>query len=187
MTSSEYSADQNAASSQSLEWLLAQLKPGGLETARRNLDRQRLACFMPLRKETVKRGGRFLDRKVPLFPGYLFVGVPGQARWQPVRNTLGVARLVCSAGDLPARVPPGLIELLVRRCDADGVVREEDPVGIDENVRISRGPMHDLVARVESLDGPGRVAVLMEFMGRSVRADLPRDHLEPVGGSRPAK
>ena len=106
-------------------WSLVQLKPGGLDRARRNLLRLGFQSFMPMRWETRRRNGRLAEGLRPLFPGYLFVLVrPGESRWQTINSTYGVSRVVCLEGGRPTAVPDGLIRTLGAACDAQGVMRQ---------------------------------------------------------------
>ncbi|WP_176442982.1 transcription termination/antitermination protein NusG [Tropicimonas sediminicola] len=161
-------------------WLVAQLKPNGLKAAVLNLERQGIETLMLWRTETIARGRKFFDRQVPLFPGYLFVRPGVGAPWRSIQSTVGVARLIFVTKDHPAEVPQDFIDALAARCDGDGCVQHDRPVKVGQEVRITRGPMHDLVACVERLDGPSRVGVLLEIMGRPVRASLLQRDLESI-------
>jgi transcriptional antiterminator RfaH len=46
-------------------------------------------------------------------------------------------------------------------------------------VKVAAGPFADLVGRLDRLDDKGRVSVLLEFMGGSVRVALPQTLVVP--------
>ena len=75
-----------------LNWYLVQLKPNGHRLAKANLERQGFKTFLPLQNVTKRSAHKFVDRRVPLFPGYMFVKLDiAQNDWRKVNSTLGVA------------------------------------------------------------------------------------------------
>jgi transcriptional antiterminator RfaH len=163
------------------QWYLVQLKPGGFDRARRNLDRLGFASFMPMRWETRRRSGRMIESLRPLFPGYLFVLFrPGEARWRIINSTYGVARIVCLEGGRPTAVPEGLMRSLQAACNADGVMHQPEALCPGRAVRVIRGPFAGFPARIEAMPDRERVLILLEMMGRSVGATVSTAHVEAL-------
>lgn len=174
-------------------WLLVQLRPNQGTRAQVNLRRQGYGCFAPRRAVTRRRGTRLVQDLAPLFPGYLFVSVtPGQP-WHPINGTLGVARLVMRDGRAPQPVPPAVMDDLMARTDASGVLAAAPVLAPGDRVRIEAGPMSGFVARVEAeIDraggargaggAGGAVALLLEVMGQAVRAAVPAHALQRLDG-----
>jgi len=164
------------------EWYAVQLKPGGLDAARRNLHRQGYVAFMPMRPSASGPKGRTRQQKpAPLFPGYLFVHVPEQKQnWRAINSTLGVSRLVMSRPDRPAILPHGFVESMRARCDADGLYRTADNLRPGDSVAMISGPFAGVIAQIESLSQSGRIGVLLEILGRSVHSQVPADYLDVV-------
>lgn len=164
------------STSTSRHWYIAQLKPNGLKSAQRNLERQGFGVFVPMEQRTTRHGGRFKVARFPVFPGYAFLAVdPDAGRWQAIKSTRGVARLV-SFGATPARVSPQLIEALDRRYGDDG---KEPPVALQpgDAVRITDGPFADFVSRVEAVSPERRVHLLIDLLGREARISVDPAHL----------
>ncbi len=159
-------------------WLLAQLKPGGFEQAQTNLARQGYASFMPIRQKTVRKSRKLVTKWVPLFPGYIFVGLGRERTWREINSTYGVARLVMRREHVPQPAPPDLMASLFARCDDEGRILPPERFAPGDRVRIVAGPMADLVAEVERAPDADRVRILLEMMGQAVRAELPREALE---------
>lgn len=112
---------------------------------------------------------------VPLFPGYLFVALDvAAARWRSIQGTVGVSRLVCN-GETPAAVPDGVVEHIQDSEDASGwvVLHPEETLRKGQKVEISDGPFCDLMGIFEALDSKERVIVLLNLLGREVRARVP--------------
>ena len=105
-----------------LSWVLLYTKPYAETWADANLRRQGFLTLLP----RVRRRGGF----APLFPRYLFAAHrPGQST-SPLRSTRGVLYVV-QCGDHAARVPPGVIEQVRARMDAEGLVRLDAAPPVD--------------------------------------------------------
>jgi transcriptional antiterminator RfaH len=178
--SASAAARQDSASAGG-QWYLVQLKPGGGDRARRNLDRLGFETFMPMRWETRRRSGRMTENLRPLFPGYLFVLFrPGESRWRVINSTYGVARIVCLEGGRPTPVPEALMRSLKAACNTDGVLRQREALCPGQDVRVIRGPFAGFPARIEAMPDRERVFILLEMMGRMVGATVSTAHIEAL-------
>jgi transcriptional antiterminator RfaH len=63
--------------------------------------------------------------------------------------------------------------------DQDGTVHFDYALHQGQIIKVTAGPFVDLVGRLERLDDKGRVSVLLELMGGSVRVALPQDLVMP--------
>ncbi|MEM6741502.1 MAG: transcription termination/antitermination NusG family protein [Pseudomonadota bacterium] len=159
-------------------WYLAQLRPNQLNRAWCNLERLGYECFMPRQHATQRKGRQIAPRRVPLFPGYIFLSLKPKQAWRPVNGTFGVVRLVMRDAVTPQPVPEAVMAELLARTGKDGMLLPPINLVPGETVRLQAGPMAGLLAQVEQLDGPGRVRVLLELMGQAVRATLPSAYVE---------
>jgi transcriptional antiterminator RfaH len=140
-----------------------------------HLLRQGFAVYLP---RYLRR--RFHARKVdwvpaPLFPRYLFVGLDlAAARWRAIQSTVGVSHLVCNAGR-PAPLPDAIVAELRQREDDRGFVRmaAEPPFAPGQALRITGGALCDQIGLFDGLTDDERVVVLLDLLGRQVRAELP--------------
>ena len=99
-------------------------------------------------------------------------------RWLAVRSTVGVSRLFTQDGR-PVSVPVGVVESLMGRSNG-GLTRLDYGVSEGQRVRILSGPFADFVGRLEQMDEPGRVKVLLEMMGTAVPVTVDRSALAPA-------
>lgn len=153
-------------------WYLAQVKPQSYRIAERNLRRQKLETFIPLLTRTDAGAGRFVTRTKPLFPGYIFVSCDVQSgAASKINSTLGITRLV-SVGGHPVKVPNGIIASLKARCSQSGVLSDDIPVAVGDDVRVLTGPFADFVATVDQIDPSRRIWVLIDLLGRQTRVGL---------------
>lgn len=149
------------------------MRPNADSIAARNLARQGFTTFQPLEAFTTIRGGRFVARQRPFFPGYMFVGYASAAApWSVVNSTYGVSRLV-KFGDAPVTVPGSLIADLQAACDDKGFIATEVGVMAGSKVEIASGTFTGFVGQVERLTPDHRALVLIEFLGKRTRANLP--------------
>lgn len=162
------------------KWFVLQLKAGGLERARTNLVRQGVSSFMPMRRRTARRAGRLMDVVRPLFPGYLFIELGQDApAWRTINATYGVSKAVCLEPGKPVEVPIGIIAVLKAASSEEGnYVGDPDPFLPGETVRVTAGPFADILACVEVAPECDRIFVLLDMMGREVRAGLRPGDLE---------
>lgn len=158
-----------------LNWYLVQLKPNGHRLAKANLERQGFKTFLPLQNVTKRSAHKFVDRRVPLFPGYMFVELDAaQNAWRKVNSTLGVARIV-SLGGTPTPVPSAIVNEFISRCDDDGVLRPTHGLEVGQDVQVLRGPFANFVAKVEEISPDQRVWIMIDLLGQSSRISVAKD------------
>lgn len=156
----------------SMHWYAVQTKPCQEDKAAFNLRRQGYGVYLP-KYLRLRRHARKTERVArPLFSGYLFVAVDaGRQGWRAINSTLGVARLVVAA-DAPIAVPNAVIEGLRAREDGDGCVRLEPHRHLKsgDTVRVTEGVFESFLGLYEGLTEGERALVLIDFLGRKVRA-----------------
>lgn len=143
------------------------------------LGQQGYGVVCPMTLKTVRRSRRLVDRRVPLFPGYVFIALEGAPEgWRAINSTRGVRSLLTTAEGRPSRLPTGFVEDVLARTADDGVVVSRADLTPGQRVRIRSGAFADLVGQVAELDPPGRVRVLLTLMAREVRVSVPATVVE---------
>lgn len=162
-------------------WFLVYAKPRQEETAKQNLERQGYSVYLPRAVQNRRRAGRRVTVVGPLFPRYLFVRFNVQSdNWAPIRSTIGVAALV-RFGSAPARVPDALIDLLRSNETASGIHEWTDtPLRAGQTVRVAEGVFIGYQGIFLARTSRERVIVLLDIVGRPVRAQLTADQVDPV-------
>jgi transcriptional antiterminator RfaH len=153
-------------------WYVVQTQVNSEAKAAANLDRQGFAVYLPryLKRRSHARKVETVAR--PLFSRYLFVAIDVAAqRWRAVQSTLGVSHLVCWS-DKPASVEDGVINALKAREDEDGFIKlaRRSTFAAGDRVRVIEGAFTDSLALVEGVSDRERVAILLDLLGRQVRA-----------------
>jgi transcriptional antiterminator RfaH len=73
-----------------------------------------------------------------------------------------------------------LVESLIQAAAADGTIRFDFNLREGQSVKVWAGPFADLIGRLERLDDRGRVNVLLEMLGGTIRVTLPRVLVQPI-------
>lgn len=125
---------------------------------------------------------RWKDRRVtlqlPLFPGYVFVRMALQNRFQ-VLQVPGVAKLV-GFGRLPTPLPQGEIDSL-RAGLATGMHAEPHPfLAVGQRVRVKQGPLAGLEGILVRWKGNWRVVLSVDLIHRAIAVDVDASELEPM-------
>lgn len=120
-----------------------------------------------------------------LFPGYVFVHTDLRSNFRRLMATAGITGLVRYGENVP-RIPEAFITDL--RASLENDVREEPPVILKpgQAVMVVEGPFKDWGAVVKGLvPGKERVAILLEFLGRSLELKVAADALmiDPEAGT----
>ena len=163
-----------------MNWYLLQTKPNSHVTACENLRRQGFDVFFPLINKTIKKNGKFLDFKAPLFSGYLFMGSSiDPVPWKSVNGTRGVSKAV-TLDSVYRPVSAHIIEGLQSRCDECGVLRQLNDIVAADRVKIERGPLAEFVCTVDQIKDDKRAWVLIDILQQQTRADVSLEDVSKI-------
>ncbi len=155
-------------------WYVVHTRPNDETRALDNLRRQGFETFLPCHKRRRVHARKVTIVERPLFPRYMFVAFDlVAAPWRAILGTFGVTDLL-RHGDAPTPMPEGVVEAL--QDDAAAHLHDEsDPLTrlrAGDAVRVLAGPFADLVGKFQALDESERVVVLLDLLGREIRAQL---------------
>jgi transcriptional antiterminator RfaH len=163
-----------------IRWYAVFTQPHGETKAVQHLSRQGYLVYLPRYRARVSHARRCQTVLRPLFPRYLFAGIDrASMRWRPILSTLGVADVV-RAGDEPATVPSKIVATIRAREEAGDFDRfnPQHSLRLGEFVRVTAGAFEDMVGTLVELREKDRIVVLLEWLGRSVRAQLAAEAVE---------
>ena len=162
-------------------WIAVHTRPNAETKAAFHLRRQGYEVYLPQYMRHVRhaRRSQFLAR--PLFPRYLFVDLSSREGWHSIRSTVGVSDLVRAGANL-IPVPCEVIDEIRAREDSEGLIRLNHGrrFANGEAVRVDYGSFSGLDGIFETFIDEERVLVLLDILGRQVRAQLPVEALRPV-------
>jgi transcriptional antiterminator RfaH len=157
-----------------IAWYAVHTQPNAEARAEENLSRQGYGVYLPRYRRWVRHARRREIVQRPLFPRYLFTRFDRALMpWRPILSTIGVSAIVCG-NDGPAPVPPQVVESL-RAHAAEGLFDELMParrLQMGDRVRITEGPLENVVGRLAAASAEERVYILCEILGRTVRAEV---------------
>ena len=163
-----------------IRWYAVFTHPHGEAKALEHLLRQGYSAYLPRYRTQVNHARRRQTVLRPLFPRYLFAGIDRTSmRWRPILSTFGVVDIV-RAGDEPAAVPSSIVAALRERETAGDFDRLNPRHALrpGELVRVTSGAFEDMVGTLVELRDQDRVVVLLEWLGRAVRAQLRAEAVE---------
>ena len=163
-----------------MNWYLLQAKPNAHITACENLRRQEFDVFLPLIIKTIKKNGKFLNTKTPLFPGYLFMGTSSEPiPWRSVNGTRGISKAVTLDG-VYRPVSTHIIEGLQQRCNENGIIQRLDEISTGDLAKIERGPFAEFVCTVDDIQDDRRAWVLIEILQQQTKAEISLDDVSKI-------
>ncbi len=163
-----------------MNWYLLQTKSNAHSLASKHLRRQGFDAFLPLITKTVKKNGKFLDAKVPLFPGYLFMGTSiDPVPWKSVNGTRGISKAVTLDG-VYRPVNSEIIEGLQCRCNDGGVIQRLNDIAPGDRVKIEWGPFAEFICTVEDIKHNQRAWVLIDLLQRQARSEISANALSRI-------
>ena len=119
-----------------------------------------------------------------MFPGYFFARFDYAAFNRRIRQGPGVSGFV-QFGDRLGLLPDALIGEIKTSMGKDEIVEVNQGLVPGQNVQITQGPFEGLEALVTRLIAArDRVEILIEWMGRSLRAEASVADLAPLTGPR---
>jgi len=170
-------------------WSVVFTKPRQEQVARDNLTRQAFLTYLPMLKQTKRRRDRWVEVTEPLFPRYVFVALHfGEQDLSPIRSTLGVIDLV-RFGPEPATVPEGIVESLMAAEDPAAAchLARAERFQKGDRVTIAAGPFAGIQAVFEEPSGKGRVALLLDLLGKETRVQIDKNHVVPAPAALAAR
>ena len=163
-----------------MRWYLLQTKPNSHAKACENLKQQGFNVFCPLIVKTTKKNNKFLNRKIPLFPGYIFMGtVIEPVPWNSINGTRGVSKAVTLDGTYQP-VDTQIIEGLKYRCDTDYIVQQIGDIIRGDRVKIERGPFADFICKVDEIADNKRAWILIDLLHKQTRTEIALNDLSKI-------
>lgn len=140
------------------------------KTVNSTLADQNIETFLPLREVLSQWNDRRKRVQLPLFPGYLFVNISLQDRWN-VLNACGVVRILGVNGT-PIPVPVEQIEAVKRLLESN--LRYDTYYYFTQGteVVVIKGPLQGMVGRILERRGNYRLIFSVDMIHRSVSVEV---------------
>ena len=158
-------------------WFVAKTRPNCEQKAQFHLQRQGFEVYLPQLLRRISHARRTTWQPRPLFPSYLFVAMSEmQQRWRAINSTIGISHLICDDRG-PVAVPRGVVDELRDTEDERGLVLTGRNVPFEKGaaVQIMSGALADHIGRFEDTTDDQSVVILLDLLGREVRARVKLD------------
>ena len=163
-----------------MNWYLLQTKPNAHHLAFENLKRQGFEVFLPLIVKTSKKGSRFVNKTVPLFSNYIFMGTKKESiSWRSINATRGISKAVTLDGTY-RHVNNHIIAGIKSRCNKNGIIQIMDDIASGDRVKIERGPFSDFICNVDKIVDSQRALVLVDILQQETRAKVSLNNLSKI-------
>ena len=162
------------------EWYAVHTKRMEEERAAVNLSRWNVPIFAPKLKERHAShwGSEYVSK--PLFASYIFARFNAVRQLHNINFTRGVHNVV-SFGGQPIPIDDDVIEVIKKRLDEDGFVRQGENFKAGDRVRINSGPFRSLVGVFrQNTKNSERVKILLDAMKCQSHVVISRDSINKV-------
>jgi transcriptional antiterminator RfaH len=157
-------------------------QPHAEPKALEHLLRQGYCAYLPRFRTKVSHARRRQTVLRPLFPRYIFAGIDRATMpWRPILSTVGVSHIVGTCEELTP-VPMEIVAA-IREQERSGAFDRFDcrqTLRLGELLRVTAGAFEDMVGRLVELRDQDRVVLLLEMLGRTVRAQFRAEVVEAV-------
>lgn len=137
-----------------------------------HLEEKILEVLVPMQDKIEIKGGKKVNIKEKIFPGYILVKmVLDDISWLAVRTTQGVTSFV-GMGNKPTPISEAEVATIVKFTQTEAPMYKQVFMAND-TVKIVDGPFADFIGKVDSVDQErGKVKVLVSIFGRETPVEL---------------
>jgi transcriptional antiterminator RfaH len=166
-------------------WFCLRTQPKHEHIAATALRRQlEVPCFSPrlrFRKATRRGAVWFVEA---MFPGYLFAEFVYPLLHRRVEHASGIQGVV-RFGDYLATIDSDTIMALQEKAGEEEIVTIDPEIKVGQSIKIAEGAFQGIEALVTHLlPAKERIRVLLEFLGRSMEAEVATPKVLPLGRPR---
>lgn len=138
-----------------------------------HLEHKILDILVPTQEKIEIRGGKKIQIKEKIFPGYILVKmVLDDNSWLAVRTTQGVTSFV-GMGNKPTPIPDHEVKTIVKYMEQGPAQTFKDVYSVDDTIKIIDGPFADFIGKIDAVDKEkGKLRVLVSIFGRETPVEL---------------
>ena len=157
-------------------WFVAHTRPRCEKKLKEYCDREGVPATLPCYRTLHRYRGKTATFLKPLFPGYVFLQLPGLQKQKIYQSDHVANLLVVHDQALFARQ----LEEILKALETDLEIRLAPHIGEGSRVLIKSGPLRGMEGWVEKRHGPATVLLRLDFIGQAAAVKLQADELEPT-------
>ncbi len=137
-----------------------------------HLENKILEVLVPMQEKIEIKGGKKVNVKEKIFPGYILVKmVLDDTSWLAVRTTQGVTSFV-GMGNKPTPISDAEVQTIIKFTKTEAPMYKQ-VFTANDTVKIVDGPFADFIGKIDSVDEEkGKVRVLVSIFGRETPVEL---------------
>jgi len=137
-----------------------------------HLEDKILDILVPMQDKIEIKGGKKINIKEKIFPGYILVKmILDDISWLTVRTTQGVTSFV-GMGNKPTPISNAEVATIIKFTQTEAPMYKQ-VFAVSDAVKIVDGPFADFIGKIDSVDGEkGKVKVLVSIFGRETPVEL---------------
>ena len=137
-----------------------------------HLEEKILDVLVPMQEKIEIKGGKKVNVKEKIFPGYILVKmVLDDVSWLAVRTTQGVTSFV-GMSNKPTPISDAEVQTIIKFTQTEAPMYKQ-VFAVSDAVKIIDGPFADFIGKVDSVDEEkGKVRVLVSIFGRETPVEL---------------
>lgn len=158
-------------------WVAAFTAPNAEIAVRDALQKRDYPVMLPTMMAEMRHARRTMMVDRPVFPRYVFVGIPHGRSWYPLKAITGVGGVLSQHG-APQPLHAKAVDLLRKAIEADAFkVRDEPPFKSGDRVFVTVGQaeIEAFVERVSHTLPAQRIDIMFRLFGKEVRQTVPVD------------
>ncbi len=152
------------------QWFALQIRSRHEKKVARELAAKKVQHYLPLYCSVRQWSDRYKSVQLPLFPGYLFVGISPEEQLL-VLETRGVVRILGSSSG-PSPIPEQEILNLETVVESQMPIKSHSSLLVGQQVRVIHGPLAGAEGVLQNHKRGYRLAVNVKLLGRSVTVEI---------------
>jgi len=157
-------------------WFVAHTRPRCEKKLVQFCEREHLSAKLPCYRAVHKYRGKTVVFHKPLFPGYVFLHIPGECRAKIHQSDYVANLLEVIDQELFIRQ----LDEILRALETDAEIRLAPSIGKGTRVRIKFGPLRGTEGWVEERYGMSTVLLRLDFISQAAAVKLEATDLELI-------
>jgi transcription antitermination factor NusG len=161
-------------------WYALQVRPRYESLSLELLSQKGLDAYLPLYSVRRRWSDRYVETKLPLFPGYIFCRLDYRDRVLPVLTTPGVVR-VLGVGRMPMPVDERELDVVRLVVESGRALHPWPLPQVGDRVILEHGPLAGVEGIIIGQKKQRRLVVSVTLLRRSVAVEIEDDWARPIG------
>lgn len=136
-------------------------------------------ALLPTAMVEVSHARKTMLKERPVFPRYLFIGIPHGMSWYPLKAIPGILGVLSASGK-PREVPPSTMKMLAEAMEVDAFTEQKRPAfeeGQRVLVNVGSAALEAFVGRIKDTLPGQRIEIVFRSAGKEHRSKVMVDQV----------